>query len=416
MTGFLRKLLGGGKTSDAVRDYGVWVVGEDEAAFLAAAPLLAAALDAQPRLTIHLTSPRSLAGQLAQLSPLYRVAEAPAGPALLVRRFLSKARMRCVIALDGASLSDAALSAVTEAGLALVALRTRPDAPPAAPAIAARALLALDVARTPLAEAVAELGKAIARDHKLLAATDRKRFTPAALALSLAEGGASRKAIGWRLRRLTTSDELFDALGRPETVFCLGSGPSSEDPVLPTLGYDALFRVNRKWAGRGGFQRPDMVFTASQSVMAATEGAIFGVRSRASELRVARARVFDPRRGRSAVARADLVAPELTAFDWGAFRPTNGAAMLAVAVALRPKRLIVAGIDMYSHPDGAYPGDAATPNAFAPAHDPAAEKEFLLQRLEAFPGDLIVVGDALRGALEARGSRLNRLPRGDGAA
>lgn len=421
MTGFLLKLFGRGDPAEPkpfVRDYGVWLLGDTEAAFEGAAPLIAAALEAQPRLKIYLTGPKAISAALARRFPTYTVVDAPPALSLLVRRFLAETRMRCVIALDDVRIADATLSGVLGYGLALVALRTAPGASPARSEVAEGALLALDLPGTPLPEAVEALGKAIARDHKLLRRTDKRRFTPSALALALAatRGEATKKAVGWRLSRFVTRDELFEALGRPETVFCLGTGPSSADPILRTMAYDVLFRVNRKWAGKSVFDKPDMVFTARQSVMVATENAIFGVRSHASELRVVRTRGFDPRRGASRFARADLIAPALEAYDWGAFRPTNGAAMLAVSVALQPKRLIVAGIDMYSHPDGAYPGDAATPNAFAPAHDPATEREFLLQRLEAYRGELIIVGDTLREAFEARGGRLDRLPRGDDAA
>ena len=399
-----------------MRDYGVWLLGETEAAFEGAAPLIEAALVAQPRLKIYLTGPKALAGFLGRRFPTYVVADAPPAFGLLVRRFLADTRMRCVIAIDDARPAEATLSGVLGYGLALVALRTRADAPPARPEVAGEALLALDLSRTPMDEAVVELGKAIARDHKLLRSVDRRRFTPSALALAASEGKRSRKLVDWRVRRLVTRDELFEELGRPHTVFCLGTGPSSEDPSLRTMAYDVLFRVNRKWAGRSFFDKPDMVFTARQSVMVGTENAVFGVRSHASELRLLRTRAFDPRRWRSVFARADLIAPALVDYDWGAFRPTNGAAMLAVSVALKPKRLIVAGIDMYSHPDGAYPGDAATPNAFAPAHDAATEREFLLQRLEDYSGELVIVGDTLREALEARGGSARRLPSGDDAA
>lgn len=419
MTGFLSKLFGRGDAAEPkpfVRDYGVWLLGDAEAAFEGAAPLIAAALEAQPRLKIYLTGPKAISAALARRFPAYTVVDAPPAVALMVRRFLSETRMRCVIALDDVRLADATLSGVLGYGLALVALKTAPEAAPARGGVSEKALLALDLPRTPLPEAVDALGKAIARDHKLLRQTDKRRLTPSALALAAAKSERLKGAVGWRLGRHVTRDELFEALGRPETVFCLGTGPSSADPVLRTMAYDVLFRVNRKWAGKSFFDKPDMVFTARQSVMVATEGAIFGVRSHASELRVVRTRGFDPRRGKSVFARADLIAPDLVSYDWGAFRPTNGAAMLAVSVALQPKRLIVAGIDMYSHPDGAYPGDTATPNAFAPAHDAETEKEFLLQRLEAYRGELVIVGDALRDALEARGVRLKSLPRGDDAA
>ncbi|MEQ9123413.1 MAG: hypothetical protein RIM80_12705, partial [Alphaproteobacteria bacterium] len=78
-------------------------------------------------------------------------------------------------------------------------------------------------------------------------------------------------------------------------------------------------------------------------------------------------------------------------------KPTNGFMMLATAVALKPRRLIVAGVDLYSHPEGAYPGDAGTQNAYAPAHDAAEERANTLAMLErqlraAGPDGLTLIG------------------------
>lgn len=400
------------------RVFSLWVLGERREAFEAGAPFVEAVQAAQGRLRVILTGPEALRGWLAERFPQAAVHRAPPAFGLAIRRFLSRANLRGVLALDDAGPEPAVLAAALAHGLPLIAARSSSSAPSARADVAREAALSLDLAATPVPEAVARLGATIARDHKLLRKSDSRRFTPSALALAATRGGLARTLVGWRLRRLDDAEALFEELGRPETILCLGNGPSSEDPRLKDLAYDALFRVNRSWAGRGFLTRPDMIFTASKSAMAEAGDAILGLRSEASELRLVRARTFDPRRGPARFARADLISAALTAYDWGPFRPTNGATMLAVAAALKPRRLVVAGIDMFSHPAGAYPGDAATPNAFAPAHDPQAERDFLLSLFEAYEGELVIVGEVLRAAWEARRAQGggNRLPPGDDAA
>jgi hypothetical protein len=93
----------------------------------------------------------------------------------------------------------------------------------------------------------------------------------------------------------------------------------------------------------------------------------------------------------------------------GKAAPTNGALMIALAVALRPRRLVIAGIDLFSDPAGAYPGDAVTDNAYALGHDAAFERDFILDALRRHPGELVVFGDPLKSALDAAGSAA-RLP------
>jgi hypothetical protein len=82
--------------------------------------------------------------------------------------------------------------------------------------------------------------------------------------------------------------------------------------------------------------------------------------------------------------------------SWDQMRPTNGATMIAAAVALKPKRLILGGIDLFEHPDGAYPWDQTTPNAYVAVHDAQLELMFVLQTLRQFEGELIIVGDVLK--------------------
>jgi hypothetical protein len=85
----------------------------------------------------------------------------------------------------------------------------------------------------------------------------------------------------------------------------------------------------------------------------------------------------------------------LEAPEWRHLRPTNGAAMLAVATALQPRRLVISGVDLFSHPAGTYPGDARTPNAYTPGHDADSELEILLAALSGYRGELVILSEAL---------------------
>jgi hypothetical protein len=90
------------------------------------------------------------------------------------------------------------------------------------------------------------------------------------------------------------------------------------------------------------------------------------------------------------------MASSLKHFDWGQLRPTNGVNMLAVAIALKPEKLVVAGIDLFQHPDGSYPGDVSTPNAYSPGHSRETELNCILRLFSEFRGEIVIVGDILR--------------------
>jgi len=82
----------------------------------------------------------------------------------------------------------------------------------------------------------------------------------------------------------------------------------------------------------------------------------------------------------------------------GPLRPTTGAYMIAVAVELRPARLIVAGMDMFSHPAGAYPAGGAAgeagANAYAPSHDRETDAAFIRACLSAHEGEIVTLSPA----------------------
>jgi hypothetical protein len=69
--------------------------------------------------------------------------------------------------------------------------------------------------------------------------------------------------------------------------------------------------------------------------------------------------------------------------------------MIAAAVALEPRKLIIGGIDLFEDPAGAYPGDAATPNAYVAVHDAQTELKYVLETLAKFRGELVILGSVL---------------------
>src|SRR3546814_21135062 len=76
--------------------------------------------------------------------------------------------------------------------------------------------------------------------------------------------------------------------------------------------------------------------------------------------------------------------------------------MLATAAALQPERLVISGVDLFSHPAGIYPGDTTTPNAYTPGHNADSELAVLLEALSLSKGELVILSAALRERWEAR--------------
>lgn len=207
-------------------------------------------------------------------------------------------------------------------------------------------------------------------------------------------------------RRLAALADVRQRLGRPETILCLGNGPSSEDEQLHGLPYDCLFRVNWRWLERGFLTHPDVVFTGDHLSLRRCQRCLFGFRTAAEETAVLFNHWLGLRPGRIDCFNAERLGLRLDERSWGA-RPTNGAVMVATAAALRPNRLIVAGLDLYRHPAGKYCGDPVSANCYASVHDADVERAAICQALLAFRGELVVVGAALREALAERGASLS---------
>jgi hypothetical protein len=199
----------------------------------------------------------------------------------------------------------------------------------------------------------------------------------------------------WKYRSITALEELKAELGHPETIMCLGNGPSSEDPRLGDLHYDALFRVNHFWLPRDFLTEPQVVFTGVRAAIKAVDNpVIFAFQTCEEEWKLMLKCLPLPRR--IAFATAERLGV-MDFGDFGVFTPTNGAVMLATAVALQPKRLVVAGMDLFQHPAGSYPGDSTTPNAYTVLHDRDTELHFILSRFDRFEGELVILSEVLDG-------------------
>ncbi len=212
-------------------------------------------------------------------------------------------------------------------------------------------------------------------------------------------GPIGRRAVeAFTAQRIESWDELRHLLGRPRTIVCLGNGPSSEDPALAGIGYDALFRVNWRWRERGFLASPQLVFVGDPRTPNRLSTGIFAFRSREDanyvllrqclSLRLPRFRflVFDDLP--SPVAESSLPA-----------RPTNGAIMIAAAVALHPQHLVIAGVDLYQHPLGRYPGGTRVADGYNRVHDRSAEIGFIGAALQRHSGQLSILSPTLNAAL-----------------
>lgn len=213
-------------------------------------------------------------------------------------------------------------------------------------------------------------------------------FSPDRLAARLSGPVARRFLFPW-LTRLETVDALYARLNRPQTILCLGNGPSGRNPVLAGLGHDVLFRVNSDWRADGLLERPDMVFAGVKRAMRKMGKTPLGVASERKANALIACRGLEPWHGRAEFTVVEQIAAPIVPDIPGALRPTTGAYMLAAAIALRPRRLIVAGMDMFRHPDGAYAGGSRETNAYTPSHSFETDAAFLRQSLSHFTGELV---------------------------
>jgi len=203
-------------------------------------------------------------------------------------------------------------------------------------------------------------------------------------------------------RRLSNWEALRRRLRCPNTVLCLGNGPSSEDPRLLNVNYDALLRVNHQWLERGMLTEADMVFVGSPLTTARVHSCVFGFRTIAWESEMMlRHLLLDRSVGRLEYFTYERVSSFLNDGAWPC-APTNGALMVATAVGLRPRLLILAGIDLSRDARGRYPGDTLGENDYPQMHSRNVDVETIARVLAGYHGETVIMNESLREALSAR--------------
>lgn len=198
--------------------------------------------------------------------------------------------------------------------------------------------------------------------------------------------------------RIDTLELLKQKLNYPKTILCLGNGPSSEDLKLFNLKYDVLFRVNYVWQERKLFDKPDVVFVGDPTTIKKVKNCIFGISTLRKEYGMLLRKLWT-----DGIKPVNFFTIErLLNFCNDTEhndKLSTGVLMLMIAVALQPQRLIVAGIDLYRHPEGRYPGDLHANNKYAPCHNVNWELEIIKETLSQYNNELIIVGDILKKSL-----------------
>lgn len=198
-------------------------------------------------------------------------------------------------------------------------------------------------------------------------------------------------------RRLDSIADLAAALGAPRTILCLGNGPTSEHPALDAHEAAALFRVNWTWRARGRLARPDVVFTADPDLPPPDLRPVLAFPTARTGRRILLQHLLAGRRPRNGYVFADTLRPPLVSPE-GPGIPTNGALAIAFAAALAPDTLVIAGMDLYRHPAGRYPGGVAI-EGYARGHSAACDLTVIGRALDAFEGQLVLLSPNLAQAL-----------------
>lgn len=205
----------------------------------------------------------------------------------------------------------------------------------------------------------------------------------------------SRALFGPRILSLA---DLKSLLGAPETIVCLGNGPSSEDPQLASYRDDCLFRVNWIWLERRWMAAPDVVFTSDPDIVDLPRRPLVIFPTEAIGNPILRKHEAQRHPPLSGFAFLDGFDPPVADFT-AAKIPTNGALMIALAALLRPRRLVIAGIDLYRHAAGKYPGPPDNLEGYARQHSEAVDLQVIGHALRNFAGEALVLSENLRRAL-----------------
>ncbi len=402
---------------------GLLFYGSDKGAFEAIAPLLDQLSKADQRLSVFLcTQNIDLGPWLEQTFPSIKWLPAPFGFGLAAMLFVRRLRLRTVVLLEEEKFPNTTfLTHLKKRSTSIVLMSGRGVAhlkPRDSEGSSAGLLMAVDKETNIEAPADGRLkiipssqgffdqaAAKSAKERLIVLSGENNKWT------NRKDRPIRRMVARWLHRRLDdpvfarrcqrfvqrfgSIDQVRRQLGNPDTILCLGNGPSSEDPRLGETSYDAMFRVNHSWKQRPVLTDPEVVFTGGYSTMRAVNPPMFGLQHETGELTLLSAKGLWVFLHRLTYFSVERLGPYLDEFDWGEHRPTNGAAMIAMATAMQPKRLIIAGVDLFRHPDGSYPGDKTTPNAYTPAHSSDKELSFLCHCLDRFNGEVVIFGEIL---------------------
>jgi hypothetical protein len=195
-----------------------------------------------------------------------------------------------------------------------------------------------------------------------------------------------------KLKKLTSLDEINASLDHPESILCLGNGPSSEDVPVVGSAYDSVFRVNHRWADRGMFTSPDVVFTSAlDSVLHVGRDILYAFIDDARAMRI----VMKARQKMERLRFTNAIDLGFPADIFAPYQPTNGVIMIFLAVKLAPKRLTIAGVDLYRDARGCYPDDTALSNNYTSDHNADLELNLIVQLLDSYKGKLTIYGENL---------------------
>jgi len=390
------------------------IVGDSKAGFLKIKPLIKDLVKRYVRLNIILTTKDiGLITWLKQIYPDHRALPLPHDNPFSISSFLTRGNIRTAVIIDKVPATCTGLvNGLNKRSIALTHLKTLENSQkPLPPEYEKACEVLVELVETEVKPTGAKhrqltatqasdmLREMLGRDLKLKREQNSQLPDISYKFLKMSKHITHRHLVNWRLLSYPGLEELTTALNHPDTIMCLGNGPSSEDKRLSKMTYDKLFRVNHSWRDRRLFQRPDVVFTGSKRSMRAVGDVIFGLQTENAERRLVATRFFSLYLKPTKFFNVSAISPRLIQFDWGNLRPTNGASMLAAAVALQPKKLIVAGMDLFQHPEGSYPGDTSTPNEFSPAHSLDAELRFLRELFDTYQGELVIISDILRDRL-----------------
>ncbi len=403
-----------------------WMIGHREADWEAAADLVQALMVRHPRVDFLFTAREpATRAWLRERLPGVLVLPPPLPFAFACNRYIVNLNVRGMAIFGAVSAGDrAALRAANKRALPAAVVETPVGAAASAAALGAlperiehhfvaspesfarlleAGISAERISRLPATgpersmHFVDVVSQLLVRDLKLIRSKLRPiRRRLEQLALRSMDNPRRRAWLSAKARRYDNIDDLREALGKPDTILCLGNGPTSENADVARVRYDCLFRVNHVWLSRGFLTEPDVVFTGSKATLAVVRGPIFGLQSIKSEARLLVTRLLRPQTGRVRYFTVERFGLYLSEPRWHGIRPTNGATMLATAVALQPAHLVVSGMDLFSHPAGSYPGDTTTPNAYTPGHNADSELALLLEALRLYKGKLTILSPALR--------------------